>query len=114
MVDFLTESLPGTAASLPSHMPPDPIFIPSDEVIEVSHDWVYWLSSRQTICDIIPMSSNISIMDVKMPVKQAFLIMPWNRYTRQMAADDATLVCIQLLSVGFWSYFLFQGYGSLL
>ncbi|KAG1331626.1 sucrose nonfermenting 4-like protein [Cocos nucifera] len=62
-------------ASLPTHMPPDPILQASDAVIQVSHDWVSRLLSAQTTYDIIPSSSKISIMDVKLPVKRAFHIM---------------------------------------
>ncbi|XP_008776278.1 sucrose nonfermenting 4-like protein [Phoenix dactylifera] len=62
-------------ASLPTHMPLDPLLQTSDAAIQVSRDSVSRLLSAQTIYDIIPSSSKIPIMDVKLPVKQAFHIM---------------------------------------
>lgn len=62
-------------ASPSNHHPPEQVAWISDADLGVSRLWVSRLLSSRTIYDILPMSSKLFIIDVQLPVKQAFHIM---------------------------------------
>nr|CAD1836687.1 unnamed protein product [Ananas comosus var. bracteatus] len=72
-----------------STMPAEPLLQTSDIRIESFRHWVSAMLSEKNIFDIIPVSSKVSVMDLQLPVKQAFHIMAEEGFTVVPLWDDS-------------------------